>query len=174
MQSTIYSKLALGKPGTIARLEPTEKIPVIAEGDAVYAGGFVFEGTDPERQVIGPSAETASKTSVAGVAVFEQFQPAFAGLTGLNSLKLNEGENLALVRKGYVYVTPSTASTHGQNVIVNVTTGAIKTATVTYTTSADLETGAVTTTSDIESGFIDTGWVVETGNASGQVCEIRK
>ncbi len=56
MQSQVYINQALGQPGTISRLNPIDKIPVVAEGSAVVAGGFVFEGTDPETQVIGCSA----------------------------------------------------------------------------------------------------------------------
>lgn len=156
-QSTIYSKQALGKPGTVSRLNPLVKLPAIAEGDAVVAGGFVLEGTNPELQVIGLDATTSSATAVAGVAVFEQFQPALNGLDGLNTLKINEGENLAKVVKGYVYVKSSTASTHGQVVGVDPATGTIATA---------------NDAASLASGYIDTGWKVETGNAAGQVCEI--
>ena len=71
-QNQVYINQALGKPGTIARLNPIDKIPVVAEGANVTAGGFVFEGTDPEVQVIGCSTATASKNAadVAGVFVF--------------------------------------------------------------------------------------------------------
>lgn len=171
MQNQVYINQALGQPGTIARLNPCDKIPVVAEGSAVVAGGFVFEGTDPETQVIGCSSATASKTAadVAGVAVLEGFQLALGNVTGM---AINEGHELAKVRKGYVYVVSNTASTHGQNVIVNPSTGVIETQTITYTQSvADT---AVTTTSDIKSGFIDTGWLVETGGDAGAVCEIYK
>lgn len=157
-QDTIYTKQALGKPGTISRLNPIDKIPVIAEGDAVVAGGFVFEGTNPETQVIGCSSATSSKTAddVAGVAVFEQFQATLNGIAGINTLKVNEGENVVKVRKGYVYVKSTTASTHGDAVYVDPATGDIKAA------------------SSAVSDYIDTGWKVETGNAAGQVCEIYK
>lgn len=155
MQSQVKINQALGKAGTIARLNPCDKIPVVAEGSAVVAGGFVFEGTDPETQVIGCSSATASKVAgdIAGVAVFERQQ---LGLSASNSMAINEGEELAKVRKGYVYVVASTASTHGQGVFLNPSTGAISTA------------------SSAPSGTIDTGWKVETGNASGQPCEIYK
>ena len=156
-QSTIYTKQALGKPGTIARLNPIDKIPVVAEGNDVVAGGFVLEGTNPETQVIGLSASTSEATAVAGVAVFEQFQVMLNGVSGLNSTKINAGENLAKVRKGYVYVVSATASTHGQVVGVDPATGTIKTA---------------DDAASLDSGYIDTGWKVETGNAAGQVCEI--
>lgn len=151
-QSTIYSSQALGKAGTIARLNPIDKIPVVAEKDVV-AGGFVFEGTNPELQVIGCSSETAEATKVAGVAVFEKYQ--WAATSGA-SLNINDGEELALVRSGYVYVISSTAATHGQKVLLNPATGVISTG-----SAAGEDT-------------IDTGWVVETGNAAGEVCEIRK
>jgi hypothetical protein len=171
MQNQVYINQALGQPGTIARLNPCDKIPVVAEGSAVVAGGFVFEGTDPETQVIGCSSATASKTAadVAGVAVLEGFQLALGNVTGM---AINEGHELAKVRKGYVYVVSNTASTHGQNVIVNPSTGVIETQTITYTQSVAGST--VTTTSDIKSGFIDTGWLVETGGDAGAVCEIYK
>ena len=90
-QNSIYTTQGLGKPGTIARLNPLEAIPVVAEGDNVFAGGFVFVGTDPETQVIGPSADTAAKTAddVAGVAVFEKYQ---IGLTFDASLQIRAVE----------------------------------------------------------------------------------
>lgn len=171
MQNQVYINQALGQPGTIARLNPCDKIPVVAEGSAVVAGGFVFEGTDPETQVIGCSSATASKTAadVAGVAVLEGFQLALGNVTGM---AINEGHELAKVRKGYVYVVSNTESTHGQNVIVNPSTGVIETQTITYTQS--VAGSAVNTTSDIKSGFIDTGWLVETGGDAGAVCEIYK
>ena len=154
-QNSIYTTQGLGKPGTIARLNPLEAIPVVAEGDNVFAGGFVFVGTDPETQVIGPSADTAAKTAddVAGVAVFEKYQ---IGLTFDASLQIRAGETLAKVRRGYVYVMSTTVSEYGQKVFVNPSTGEIQTAAA------------------APAGFIDTGWVVETGNAAKQPCEIRK
>lgn len=154
-QSTIYSNQALGKPGTIARLNPIDKVPRVAEKDVV-AGGFVFEGTNPELQVVGASSDTSALTAVAGVAVFEKMQWNNSGAATLN---INDGEELALVRKGYVYVISSTASTYGQVVGVDPATGTIETA---------------DDAASLSSGYIDTGWVVETGNAAGQVCEIRK
>lgn len=171
MQSQVYINQALGQPGTISRENPCDKIPVVAKGSAVVAGGFVFEGTDPEIQVIGCSADTASKTAadIAGVAVLEGFQLALGNVTGMT---INEGHELAKVRKGYVYVVSNTASTHGQNVIVNPSTGVIETQNITYTTT--VSESSLETTSDIKSGFIDTGWLVETGGAAGQVCEIYK
>ena len=160
MQSQVYINQALGQPGTISRLNPIDKIPVVAEGSAVVAGGF-----------IGCSASTASKTAddIAGVAVLEGFQLALGNVTGMT---INEGHELAKVRKGYVYVVSNTASTHGQNVIVNPSTGVIETQNITYTTT--VSGSSLETTSDIKSGFIDTGWLVETGGAAGQVCEIYK
>lgn len=154
-QNSIYTTQGLGKPGTIARLNPLEVIPVVAEGNNVFAGGFVFEGTDPETQVIGPSADTAAKTAddIAGVAVFEKYQ---IGLTFEPSLQIRAGETLGMVRRGYVYAMSTTASVHGQKVFVNAGTGEIQTA------------------AEAPEGFIDTGWVVETGNAANQPCEIRK
>ena len=84
-------------------------------------------------------------------------QPAINGLNGLNGVKLNEGEELAKVIKGYVYVVSATAATHGQVVGVDPADGTIKTA---------------NDAASLPSGYIDTGWKVETGAAAGQVCEI--
>lgn len=153
-QSTIYSTQALGKPGTVARLNPLDKVPVVAEANVV-AGGFLFAGTNPELQVIGASEATELKTAadIVGVAVFEKMQ---WNASGQPTLNINNGEELAKVRSGYVYVLSSTESVHGQKVFVNPGTGVISTA------------------ASAPEGTIDTGWVVETGNAAGQVCEIRK
>lgn len=154
-QSTIYSSQALGKPGTIARLENLNKVPRVAEKDVV-AGQFVFDGTNPETQVVGASSDTAALTAVVGIAVFEKMQ---WNASGAPTLNINDGEELALVRSGYVYVKSTTASSYGQVVGMDPATGDIKTA---------ASAGA------LASGYIDTGWVVETGNAAGEVCEIRK
>lgn len=153
-QSNIYIEQALGKPGTISRLNPLDRVPRVAEANVV-AGGFLFAGTDPELQVIGASADTASKTAadIVGIAVFEKMQ---WNASGAPTLEINDGEELALVRSGYVYVISTTAATHGQKVLLNPTTGAISTG-----AAAGEDT-------------IDTGWVVETGGAANQVCEIRK
>ena len=154
-QSTIYSSQALGKPGTIARLENLNKVPRVAEKNVV-AGQFVFDGTNPELQVVGASSDTAALTAVVGIAVFEKMQ---WNASGAPTLNINDGEELALVRSGYVYVKSTTASTYGQVVGMDPATGDIKTA---------ASAGA------LAAGYIDTGWVVETGNAAGEVCEIRK
>lgn len=154
-QSTIYSSQALGKPGTIARLENLNKVPRVAEKDVV-AGQFVFDGTNPETQVVGASSDTAALTAVVGIAVFEKMQ---WNASGAPTLNINDGEELALVRSGYVYVKSTTASTYGQVVGMDPATGDIKTA---------------NDAASLASGYIDTGWVVETGNAAGEVCEIRK
>lgn len=154
-QSTINSQMALGKPGTIARVNPVTSIPALAEGDAVVAGAFVFAGTDPESQVRGASADTAAATEVAGLCVFEKFQAALGGLVNLNSLNINEGEEVAVLKRGYAYIAAATVAAHGDKVFVNTTTGE-----VTFGTG------------DASEGTIDTLWRVETGAQAGQVCEI--
>lgn len=153
-QSKIYTEQALGKPGTISRLNPLDRVPVVAEKNVV-AGGFLFAGTNPELQVIGPSADTSAKTAadIVGVAVFEKMQ---WNQSGQPTLNINDGEELAKVRSGYVYVISTSASTHGQKVLLDPATG-------------EISTGAAASGTKI-----DTGWVVETGGAANQVCEIRK
>lgn len=149
-QTTVNIQQALGKPGTFSRANPITKIPMIAEGDAVFAGGFCFAGTNPELQVVGASASTSAETAVEGLVVFERYQ---APLSGGDTLKVNEGEEVAVVKKGYCYVISTTAATKGQSVLVNTTTGEI-------------------TTGTASSGNIDTGWVVVSGADANQVCEI--
>lgn len=180
LQSQAYIQQALGKAGTISRLNPIVKLPMVAEGDSVKAGGFCFAGTDPEVQVIGLDGNA---TKVAGFVVFERYQ---APLNGVDGMDINEGEEVAVVEKGYCYAISTTTATKGQSVIVNPTTGVIKTATLTYTkaldpqtatvsgSSADLSGITVVESSDIEDGFIDTGWVVVTGASADQVCEIAR
>ena len=146
-QSQVNINLALGKEGTISRLNPLTSLPMVAEAD-VKAGGFVFEGTNPELQVVGIKA---GATSVKGFAVFENMQ---ANYTGTNTMSVNDGENVQVVLKGWCYARPTTASVNGQSVYVNPTTGEIQTA------------------SSKPENFIDTGWKVETGNGANQVCEI--
>ena len=151
LQSQVYIEQALGKEGTISRLNPIVKEPMVAEGSEVYAGAFVFAGTNPELQVVGASANTASATSVEGFAVMERYQ---LNRTGTSSLLVNEGEEIAVVKKGYCYAYATALATRGDKVFVNTTTGAIA-------------TGA-----NAGTGEIDTGWVVVTGAAANHVCEI--
>ncbi|MCH5201906.1 MAG: hypothetical protein J1F17_01740 [Oscillospiraceae bacterium] len=150
-QSQVFIEQALGKPGTISRANPVTKLPMVAEGNAVYAGGFVFAGTNPELQVQGASASTSAQTAVEGFVVFERYQ---APLNMNDSLLVNEGEEVAVVKKGYCYAISTTTATKGQKVLVDTTTGVI--------TTGDSASG----------GAIDTGWVVVTGGAANQVCEI--
>lgn len=148
-QNQAYIQQALGKPGTISRLNPLTTIPMVAEGDDVVAGGFCFAGTDPETQVVGVDADA---TSVEGFVVFERYQASLNSIA--SGMGVNEGEEVAVAKKGYCYCVSTTAAVKGQKVWVNPTTGAISTAT------AQPE------------DTIDTGWLVETGAVAGQACEI--
>lgn len=147
-QSSVNIEQAVGQAGTVSRLNPLTKLPMLAEGDDVVAGGFCFEGTDAEKQVIGIDANA---TAVAGFVCFARYQ---APLVEREGLKINEGEEIAVVKKGYCYAISTTAATKGQKVLVVLATGAIKTG------------------SSAGTGELDTGWVVETGAAANQVCEI--
>ena len=151
-QSQVYVEQALGKAGTISRLNPITKEPMIAEGSAVVAGGFVFAGTNPELQVVGASCATSSATADEGLAVMERYQLNRNGFA--SSMVVNEGEEIAVIKKGYCYVSVTATATRGEKVFVNTTTGAIATG------------------SSAGSGEIDTGWVVVTGASAGEVAEI--
>lgn len=151
-QNEVYLTMALGKPGHISRGNPVTKLPMIAEGDNVLCGGFVFAGTNPELQVQGASDATSGATAVEGFAVFERYQAALNGFK--DTMKINEGEEVAVVKKGYCFAQATTAATKGQKVLVNKTTGEI------------------TTGDSAEGSTIDTGWVVVTGADANQVCEI--
>lgn len=148
-QSSVNIEQALGQPGTVSRLNPMTKLPMLAEGNAVKAGGFCFAGTNPELQVKGVNA---SATAVEGFVVFERYQAALGGFG--DNLNINEGEEVAVVKKGFCYAISTTQAVKGQKVLVNPTTGAIA-------------TGA-----SAGEGQIDTGWEVVTGAAANQVCEI--
>ena len=119
-QKQAYIQQALGKEGTIARLNPVTKLPMIAEADVV-AGGFGFKGTDPERQVKGTDALA---TAPEGVVVFEKYT---LGASLTNDLKIPAGEEVALVKKGYVFVKSTTTAENGQIVGVDPATGTIGT-----------------------------------------------
>lgn len=193
MQSQAYITPALGKAGTISRLNPVpQHFPVVAEGSNVVAGKFLFAGTDAEKQVKGLGV--ANQAPV-GLAIFEKYQPDLGGST----LAINEGEQLACLVRGCAYIIAPSAATKGLHVAVNPTTGAIELFTPTAATGAvtgSLTSGAVTgTVSDStvtgsvtntavtgtaaisatgqSSGYVDTGWIVETGGASGAVIEIK-
>lgn len=148
-QKQVYIEQALGQPGTISRDNPVTKLPMIAEGANVVAGGFAFAGTNAELQIVGVDADA---TAVEGFVVMERYQAPFTGIG--NNLKVNEGEEVAVVKKGYCYAISTTAATKGQKVLVNPSTGAISTG-----SAAGEDT-------------IDTGWVVVTGAAADNVCEI--
>lgn len=151
-QSQVYIEQALGQPGTISRDNPIVKLPFVAEGADVVAGGFAFAGTDAEKQIVGLDE---SATAVEGFVVMERYQAPFTGLD--NNLKVNEGEEVAVVKRGYCYAISSTLATKGMSVFVNPETGVI--------TTADAES------SEVE-GMVDTGWKVVTGAAANAVCEI--
>lgn len=147
-QSSVNIEQALGQAGTVSRLNPLTKLPMVAEGSDVKAGGFAFAGTDPEKQVKGLDA---SATAVEGFVVFERYQ---APISEREGLSINEGAEVAVVKKGYCYAISTTQATKGQKVLVVLATGAIKTG------------------SSAGTGELDTGWVVETGASANQVCEI--
>lgn len=151
-QSQVYIEQALGQPGTISRDNPIVKLPFIAEGKDVVAGGFAFAGTNAEKQIVGLDEDA---TSIEGFVVMERYQAPFTGLG--NNLKVNEGEEVAVVKRGYCYAISSTLATKGMSVFVNPATGAI--------TTADAQS------SEVE-GMIDTGWKVVTGASANAVCEI--
>ena len=192
-QQNVYINQALGQPGTVSRLNPLTKMPMISEGTAVKAGGFCFAGTNPEVQVKGVSN---GATSVEGFVVFERFQAPINDLAGIT---INEGEEVAVVKKGYCFAIATTAASKGQHVVVNPATGEIQTASVTVSAATGKVTGTINVTqgtvednatvgvaadlgsdvvadlgsvSGIPEGFIDTGWIVETGASANQVCEI--
>ncbi|MDR0675815.1 MAG: DUF2190 family protein [Elusimicrobiota bacterium] len=153
-QNQANISMGLGKVGTISRRNPLTHLSFLAEGNNIVSGSFVKRGTNPEGQA---KALEAGDTAdlILGVAVFEKYQ---VNLSGQNTLIINEGEEMTVVLKGYVYIQASTASSVGDNVIVNPTTGEIRTLVLTYTTTANLTSGAVTTTNNAPAGFIDTGF----------------
>lgn len=149
MQSQAYITPALGKAGTISRLNPVpQHLPFVAEGDGVVAGKFVFASKKNETQVVGLSQ--VAEVPV-GLAIFEKYQPNL----GENGLAINEGEQLAVLLRGCAYIIATAAATKGMKVGVVPTTGEIRIAAA------------------LDGDVIDTGWVVETGGASGAVIEIK-
>lgn len=149
-QSNVYTQQALGKAGTVSRLNPLTTLPMVAEGNNVIAGGFCFAGTNPELQVKGIDADAVA---VEGFVVFERMQPALNGVTGTI---INEGEEVAVVKKGFVYAVSTTEAVKNQKVLV------------------DPATGTITTATAVSGGLLDTGFVVVTGAVANQVCEIAK
>lgn len=195
MQKQVYTESALGLAGTISRLNPTpQHLPFLAEGSAVKAGGFVFAGTDAEKQVKGLGG---SGVAPVGLCIFENMQPSLGAANGLSVL---EGEEVMVLLKGCAYITAPSAVTKGQHIAVNPTTGAIEAFNAVEATGAvtgSLTSGAITGTADdgvvtgsvtntavtgtaaiaatgASVGFVDTGFVVLTGAASGYPCEIMK
>lgn len=152
-QSKVNIDLALGKAGTISRDNPVTKLPMLAEGNQVTAGGFCFAGTDAETHVVGVKE---GATEVAGFVVFERYQAPLQGI--VDAMDINEGDEVAVVLKGFCFAKSTTAAVKGQKVLVDPATGAITTADAVEDDAAEL----------------DTGWVVITGAAAGDVCEIAK
>lgn len=156
-QNQVYINQALGVAGTIARLNPVPQgKPFVTEGTDVKAGCFVYEGTDPETQVVGTKA---GASEVAGLAVFERFQAPLGGVSALNSLSVNEGEEIFVALRGCYYAVCTTAAVKSQKVVANPTTGEVQT---------------VEASASAPEGFIDTGWIVDTGAAANSVCVIQR
>ena len=106
MQKQVYIDSALGLAGTISRLNPVpQHLPFLAEGNAVKAGGFVFAGTDAEKQVKGIGS--ASEAPV-GLCIFENMQPALGAANGLTVM---EGEEVAVLLTGCAYITAAATAT---------------------------------------------------------------
>lgn len=170
LQSQVYINQPLGVPGTIARLNPVPQgKPFVTEGTAVKTGGFVFAGTDPETQVVGTKT---GATEVSGFAVFERYQAPLNGVSALNGLTVNEGEEIFVALRGCYFAVSTTAAVKGQNVVVNPTTGVIQTLVITR--SETVSGSAIEVTDNIPEGFIDTGWVVDTGASANAVCVIQR
>ena len=91
-QSQVYIEQALGQPGTISRDNPVTKLPMIAEGADVVAGGFAFAGTNAELQIVGKDADA---TTVEGFVVMERYQAPFTGIG--NNLKVTKVKKLPLL-----------------------------------------------------------------------------
>lgn len=151
-QQQAYTEQALMREGIVSRLNPLTTLPMVAEGKDVKVGKFGFTGTISGQQVIGFDEDA---TSVEGVVVFGGLQ---LGASIGNTLDVNEGQEVAIVTKGFVSVRPTTASVRKQSVFVNPADGEIRTGTK----------GATIT------DFFETEWVVETGASANQVCEITR
>lgn len=152
MQTQVYTEMALGKAGLISRQTPCpEHLPFVAEGDDLVAGAFCFEGTDAEKTVVGKKADA---TKVAGLVIFEKLQPRLHGLA--DGMKINAGEEVAVLLKGCAYITAPEAVVKGDKIGVNPATGE---------TIKFVEEDAYS---------IDTGFVVLTGANAGDTCEIMK
>lgn len=163
LQSQVYIEQALGKAGTISRLNPIVKEPMIAEGSDVLAGGFVYAGTNPEMQVVGKKADAVA---VEGFAVLGRYQLNRNGFA--SSMLVNEGEEIAVVKKGYCYALATTAASRGQHVVVNPSTGEIQTASIVASAGTGAVTGTITITDgsiEVSEGAID----VTQGTISGTV-----
>ena len=141
---------ALGVPGTLSRLNPVTKLPKFA-GKGVMAGGFCYSDGKGGNMTVYGASEDNSATAVEGFVVMERFQ---ANLSGKDSLAVNEGEEVAVIKKGFCYAQLSNYANPNDKVFVNKKTGEMKTG----ESAGDDE--------------IDTGWIVVTGGDSSMVCEI--
>lgn len=119
LQEKAYMTQGMGKIGMISRQNPIpQHLPVFAEGD-IYAGRFVFLGTQAN-QVVGTAL---AGTTPEGVAIFENLQLA---INNLNGTLINDGEVLAKLIKGCCYIPNDGLSpSYGDHILIDPTTGDI-------------------------------------------------
>ncbi len=147
-QKSVNLYPALGVPGTLSRLNPVTKLPKFA-GKDVKAGGFCFsDGKGGNLTVYGTNDNA---TAVEGFVIMERFQ---ANLTGTDTLAINAGEEIAVVKKGFCYAVLTNYANPNDKVLVDKTTGEIKTG------------------ESASDNYIDTGWIVITGGEAGKTVEI--
>ena len=120
MQERAYLTQALGKVGMVSRQNPIpQSLPAIVEGNNVFAGNFVFAGTN-SNQVKGTAT---AGTTPEGVAIFNGLQ---VSLTAGNTLKINEGETIQKLISGCCYIPNNgLAPNYLDYVLVDPTTGKV-------------------------------------------------
>lgn len=150
MQTVINSFQPRFTPGLINPNIACLPVPRITEDENCKAGGFAFEGSNPETQAVGFKAG-ATVDNIIGVIARVPFQ-SYNG--GYNSIYL-KGTDVTIVVKGNICVTATNTPAYKDKVFVNSTTG-------------EIQTG----TGDAPANFIDTGWRVTQTESCNNTVEI--
>lgn len=117
-QLSIPDAPVVGYPGQIAEPgAPTFARSSLAEGASVVAGAPVKRGTDPQRQVKPFEAgDLPDEATFAGVVILETSR-------AFNALALEDGDPIAVMRQGSIYMDFSEAVTAGELVAITLATG---------------------------------------------------
>lgn len=147
LQTQVQTDVAIGVPGARADLSPFDYHPqtMQAEG-AVFAGSFVWLGTDAETQ-----ARASGSGTPLGFVERALVYPSFEALSE-GTLEIADGQSMNVAVRGAFYAITKTDATVGQSVFADTADGSVL-------------TGASGTS---VSGAVETGWKAVTAGSAGE------